>query len=88
MINIEITKQFKKQVSLLTKKNKQKLFDTLKVFCVNPYDQLLKTHPLKGNLSGLYSFSVTGDIRIHFLWKNKKKTAVLLLQVETHSQLY
>jgi mRNA-degrading endonuclease YafQ of YafQ-DinJ toxin-antitoxin module len=88
MINIEITKKFKKQVALLTKKHKQNLFDTLQIFRVNPYDQLLKTHPLKGNLAGLYSFSVTGDIRIHFLWKNNKKTAVLLLQIGTHSQLY
>jgi addiction module RelE/StbE family toxin len=88
MINIEVTKKFRKQVFELQKKRRKQLFDRLRIFCLDPYDQTLKTHPLKGNLSGIHSFSVTGDLRVHFKWEDKEKTEVLILQIGTHSQLY
>jgi mRNA-degrading endonuclease YafQ of YafQ-DinJ toxin-antitoxin module len=84
----ETTKKFKKQVSVLDIKAKNKLFDRLRLFSEDRNNGLLNIHPLRGNLIGFYSFSVSGDIRVHFVWKNKKKTKVLLVGIGTHSEMY
>lgn len=45
-----------------------------KIFRQNPFDSKLKTHKLKGKLSGFLSFSVGFKYRIVFEFTNDKKT--------------
>ena len=88
MLKIEVTKKFRKQVSALKRNQRNQLAERLRLFANNPSAKKLRTHPLKGNLLGIYSFSITGDLRVHFEWKDKKRTQVLLISIGTHSQLY
>ena len=44
-----------------------------KIFRKNLFDQRLKTHKLKGSLSGFYSFSINQKYRIIFEIINKNK---------------
>lgn len=45
-----------------------------KIFRQNPFDPKLKTHKLKGRLSGFLSFSVGFKYRIVFEFTKNKKT--------------
>jgi len=45
------------------------------IFRKNPFDTRLKTHKLKGRLSGFLSFSIGYKYRIIFELTNDKKTA-------------
>lgn len=44
------------------------------IFRQNPFDQKLKTHKLKGKLSGFLSFSIGYKYRIIFEFSKDKKT--------------
>jgi len=37
-------------------------------FAADPRDPLLRTHKLKGDLAGYWSFSVDDDLRVLFRW--------------------
>jgi plasmid maintenance system killer protein len=45
--------------------------------------KMLKVHKLRGKLSKMYSFSVAYNIRIVFMYENKK--SVILLNIGDHS---
>ena len=46
---------------------------------------LLKTHFLKGNLSGYKAFSISGDIRVIY---KKEKDTIILYDIGIHNQVY
>jgi addiction module RelE/StbE family toxin len=46
-----------------------------KIFRKNPFDPKLKTHKLKGRLSGFLSFSISRKYRIIFELTKDRKTA-------------
>jgi addiction module RelE/StbE family toxin len=74
-------KQFKKQPTRI-----QAEFDKrIRIFLKNYKDPILNTHKLSGNLQGLMSFSVSGDIRVVF---EKEDELVTLIAIGSHSQLY
>ncbi|MFA5843019.1 MAG: type II toxin-antitoxin system YafQ family toxin [Candidatus Gracilibacteria bacterium] len=80
-------KTFDKRYRKLNLKLKQKVDATLLIFMTNPFDPVLKNHPLKGSLQGKKSFSVTSDVRVIFE-EHEKYTVVLMLDVGTHNQVY
>ena len=87
-MKLEKTKKFTKQAKNLSKKERNKLFEKLRLFADDPFNEKLRTHPLKGNLIGMYSFSISGNLRVHFKWMNNKKTKLLLITLGTRSSLY
>lgn len=74
-------KAFKKQ----SEKTKLKFFERLDIFIEDPYNPILNTHSLKGNLNHLQSFDVTPDIRVHFYVQND---IYVFVNIGTHSELY
>ncbi len=74
-------KQFKKQPTRI-----QEEFDKrIRIFLKNYKDPILNTHKLSGNLRGLMSFNVSGDIRVVFEMEDE---LVTLIAIGSHSQLY
>lgn len=53
------------------------------IFRRNPFDPLLKTHKLKGELSGFYSFSVSYHFRIVFHFENEE--TIIFDVIGTHA---
>lgn len=56
------------------------------IFTHNPKHPLLKTHRLSGTLENLYSFSVTGDIRVIFEYISNEE--VVFRDIGSHNQVY
>lgn len=59
--------------------------EKIQLFIINPQDQSLHLHRLKGSKKGYYSFSVTGDIRIVFYIY---KDTTYFVDIGTHNQVY
>ncbi len=60
--------------------------DKIEVFRNNPYDPTLRTHKLKGKLSGYRSFTVTKNIRI--LFEFTVEGHALFSDIGTHDEMY
>jgi addiction module RelE/StbE family toxin len=75
-------KSFKKQ-SLKVKKEFE---SRIELFIIDINDPVLRTHKLSGNLKNLWSFNVSGDIRVIF--EKKRKKVIFLIDIGTHSELY
>lgn len=58
---------------------------TLRRFAADPRDQLLRTHKLKGDLSGYWAFSVDDDLRVLFRWDSD---TAFLVNIGTHDEVY
>ena len=84
---IDFHKKFKKQYIKLNKKIQVKVDRAIDVFKNNPFDPILKNHPLSGKMTGRRAFYVIGDVRIIFK-EYKSYTIVLIFDVGTHNQVY
>ncbi len=60
-------REYRKLSSIIKNEAKKKEI----VFRSNPFDNRLKTHKLKGLLAGFWSFSISYNYRIIFMFKNK-----------------
>jgi addiction module RelE/StbE family toxin len=89
MIKIEFHTRFQKNYKKRIQSNKKldKLFrKRTQQFCINPNSALLNNHQLVGKMKGLYSFSIGGDNRVIYQWKDKN--IVLFLDIGSHNQVY
>ena len=59
-------KKFEKYKRQLTEAERKRLKTRLEIFKENIFDDRLKTHKLKGNLSNYYAFSISYSDRIVF----------------------
>lgn len=84
-MKISIHRKFKKKYVKLPNKLKAKVDDKIELFEKDHKDPQLKNHPLKGEASGLYSFSVTGDYRIIYYIE---EDVAVFTDVGTHNQVY
>lgn len=76
-------KKFKKQ-SIKIKKEFEK---RMGIFLDNPNHPILNIHKLSGgNLKGLWSFNLSGDIRVIF--DKSHKDVIILIYIGSHSELY
>ena len=66
---------------------KQRFWEVLEVFVVDPFALELRTHPLTGKLHGYHAFSVDHDCRVVFMFI-KGHTKVLLIDIGTHDEVY
>lgn len=90
MISVVYTKVFEKEYYSLTKKNKklgQKIKKKLEFFLNNPYHSSLKAHKVYSPKVGeVFSFAVSGDLRILFRWKTGN--AVIFYRIGSHKEVY
>lgn len=84
-MHIVYKKSFKKTFSKLPISTQIKCIERVSLLVDNPSNPILRVHHLKGVLSGVSSFNVTSDIRVHYIIKD---THYILLKIGTHSELY
>jgi len=65
---------------------RKKFWNSIDLFCHDPFDTGLKTHKLTGKLKELWAFSVAYDCRVVFIFLNEK--TVLLVDIGTHDEVY
>jgi len=85
-VNIIYSSDFKKRFAKLPVKVQQQFEVRIELFRNNPFDRILENHPLKGNLIGYRSFSVTGDYRVKF--RVLDKDSVKLLDIGRRPTIY
>ncbi len=85
-MKIDYHRHFKKDFRKLTAKQQQQFARRLALFINDPTDPQLRVHVLSGELEGIVSFSVSGDLRAHF--RHVEKGHIILVRIGTHSQLY
>lgn len=86
---IELHPDFKKSYKKRIAKNSKlasQVAKRIQLFQQNPRSPILHAHRLTGTKKDLYSFSVTGDIRIIYMQISKDET--LFLDVGSHNQVY
>jgi addiction module RelE/StbE family toxin len=81
MITIYYSSSFKKSVKKHSSYKKQ-IKKRIEIFIKDPHNPSLKTHKLKGELAGYYSFSVNYSLRILFEFINSKEVG--FVDIGTH----
>ena len=70
---------------------KSKIEEKLRLLATNPYHSILRTHKLKGKLSGAWACTVEYDCRIVFSFVENKETQeeeIFLIDIGTHDEVY
>jgi len=80
--NKKFDKGVKKQPIKIQKELKKRLY----LFFEDMNHPILKTHKLSGKLKDLWSFNVTGDVRVVF--DKSQKNVIILVDIGSHSELY
>ena len=94
MTNLIITSSFKRAFKSLIKRKpelKFKIQEKLKLLANNPYNPILRTHKLKGKLSGAWASSVEYDCRIVFYFEENIETLeeeIVLVDIGSHDEVY
>ena len=86
-MKIKFHKKFEKQYEKLPDSLKKKTKVVIQLFAKNPKHSSLKNHPLKGQMKGLRSLIVTGDIRIIFQVEGDY-VIIVFLSIGGHSKVY
>ena len=79
-------RKFKKSYKKLPIKVQLAVKERLRIFAVNPFNEILNNHSLHGTYEGCRSINVTGDFRI--IYTEELNSDIILLDIGTHSQLY
>ncbi|MBF0487881.1 MAG: type II toxin-antitoxin system mRNA interferase toxin, RelE/StbE family [Nitrospirae bacterium] len=88
MPNLDTDKPFLKRLGKLLKGSpaiNEKISVVFDLLQENPFTPSLKTHALTGSFKGMYSCSVTKDIRIIF---KLSEDTVHLLNIGSHDEVY
>ena len=94
MRTLVISSSFKRAVKSLIRRTpamERRLADRLKLLSADPFHPSLKTHKLKGKLSGVWASTVEYDCRIVFDFQNNPDTGeeeILLIDVGSHDEVY
>ncbi|NJL90783.1 MAG: type II toxin-antitoxin system mRNA interferase toxin, RelE/StbE family [Coleofasciculaceae cyanobacterium SM2_1_6] len=68
-----------------------KITDRLQILVVDPFHPSLKTHKLKGKLSGVWAFTIDYECRIVFNFKkypDSDTEEILLIDIGSHDEVY
>lgn len=85
---------FVRAVKRISRKQPELLLDiehTLRLLVQDPFMPQLKTHKLKGKLSGSWACSVGYEFRIIFDFvkvEKQKEAAIFLIEIGTHDEVY
>ncbi|MGK7899073.1 MAG: type II toxin-antitoxin system YafQ family toxin [Xenococcus sp. (in: cyanobacteria)] len=94
MITLVFSSSFKRAYKTNIKRRPDltaKIEEKLRLLANEPYDPTLRTHKLKGKLSGSWSCSVEYDCRIVFDFIKNSDTnteEIFLLDIGTHDEVY
>lgn len=69
----------------------QQIEERLRLLAAEPFDPILRTHKLKGQLSGAWACTVQYDYRIVFNFVQNPESGVeeiLLIDIGTHDEVY
>lgn len=80
-MKIYYTPKFKKNFKKLSRYIQETAIKKEKIFRKNPFSKSLKTHKLRGELIGLWSFSINYNYRIIFEFEDEN---VFFLNVGDH----
>lgn len=86
-MRITTTKKFDKQFKKQPRKIQKEFAKRIAMFLVNLNNPILNTHKLSGKLKNLWSFNVSGDIRVVFDM-SFGSDIVVLEAIGSHSKLY
>lgn len=84
-MRITTTKKFDKQFRKQSQKTQKEFANRIELFLVDINNPTLNTHKLSGKLKDLWSFNVSGDIRVVF---DKSFDIVVLEAIGSHRELY
>ncbi len=79
-------REFEKEAQDLPVATRRKLERLLPIIVENPFHSLLHTKPLTGDLRGKYSFRITRDWRVSFVFL--EEDVVYLLSVKHRKDIY
>lgn len=85
-VSVSYSKSFDKSYLKLPPKKQAKVRKTIALFVKDPKTRSLRLHELEGKMTGIWSISAGGDLRLHFRYDGD--TVVFFLAVGTHAQLY
>jgi mRNA interferase YafQ len=94
MITLVFSSSFKRAFKNSIKRKpelKPKIEEKLRLLAADPYNPILRTHKLKGKLSGAWASSVEYDCRIIFNFETNQETQeleILLIDLGTHDEVY
>jgi mRNA interferase YafQ len=86
--------RFRRAFKKLIKKSPQlqnKITRVLMLLAEDPFASSLKSHKLTGNLSNLWSCSVTYDCRIIFIFsqdEDSEESLIILVDIGSHDEVY
>lgn len=80
------TKYFSKAATKLPASVRRALAERLQLFMNDPVAIILNNHPLQGDRRPYRSINITGDYRL--VYEQYDKDTVILIDVDTHSNLY
>jgi len=84
-VGLAFTPRFERRARKLTPLQQALLRAVLRRFAVDPRDPLLRTHKLRGDLDGYWTFSVDDNLRVLFRWDDDVAT---LMTIGTHDEVY
>ena len=93
-MNLIFASSFTRSMKSLIKKNPQlklRIEERLNLLQSEPFNPLLRTHKLKGELAGAWSCSVEYDCRIVFNFICNESTGeeeILLIDIGSHDEVY
>lgn len=85
-MRVTTTKKFDKQFKKQSAKIKKEFEKRIRVFLTDSNNPLLHVHKLSGSYEGLWSFNVSGDVRVVF--DDSDETVIILVAIGSHSELY
>lgn len=83
---ITTTKKFDKKIKKQPIKVQNQFKKRIQIFMEDINNPILNIHKLSGDLTDLWSFNVSGDIRVVF--DKSQKGIVILVDIGSHSELY
>jgi mRNA interferase YafQ len=85
---------FKRALKRRTRRNaalRQHIFDALAALAVNPFEPVLRTHKLRGELESLWACWVEYDCRIVFAFEpdpDGDEDVIVLVDIGSHAEVY
>ncbi|MDJ0658040.1 MAG: type II toxin-antitoxin system mRNA interferase toxin, RelE/StbE family [Crocosphaera sp.] len=94
MTKLILSPSFKRAFKAVIKRKpelKLKIESKLRLLANDPYNPILRTHKLKGKLSGAWACTVEYDCRIVFCFEQNQETLedeINLIDIGTHDEVY
>jgi addiction module RelE/StbE family toxin len=94
MTNLILSSSFKRAFKAIIKRQpdlKPKIEAKLRLLADDPYNPILRTHKLKGKLSGAWACSVEYNCRIIFSFEQNQanlEEEINLIDIGTHDEVY